>query len=300
MFILATRAGPRWAETKINSGRGEQLQNDSSPNSFHFKVNKTVFKVFVYLDLQLLSTGAFPCEMANPCRWCRVSHDCVLQINVVLVVVGLIFLLDVFGHLYLKSVIFPGLRLYPVALRAWLFWVRGLTMVVYILNAILGIRMARHPSIFKLAFYLLIGFVLLLYTFSIAVTRFMYRSRFEFFAQLLILQLWVKDELDKVEVEFGCCGKMGLVDYQTGSSNRTWASGSCCEEPKCPGCISKVTEYLWTIEMEVARDNIIVTLFLLVGLMVMLAHFKNVQFHEEPFEEDSEETSEQRQDTFKN
>ncbi|XP_017115274.2 uncharacterized protein LOC108137853 [Drosophila elegans] len=235
--------------------------------------------------------------MAYPCRWCRVSHDCVLQINVVLVVVGMIFLMDVFSHLYLKSIMFPGLRLYPVALRPWLFWVRGLTLVVYVLNAILGIRMARRPSIFKFAGYMLVGSVVLLYTSSIAVTRFMYRRRFEFFVQMLVLQMWIRDSLGKVEDEFGCCGKTSVVDYQTASSNRTWASGSCCGKRSCPGCISKLTEYLWTVEMDVARDNIIVSLFLFVGLIVVVAHFKDLHFLEDPYDsDDSEEASDQRDD----
>ncbi|XP_017115262.2 uncharacterized protein LOC108137844 [Drosophila elegans] len=235
--------------------------------------------------------------MAYPCRWCRVSHDCVLQINVVLVVVGMIFLMDVFSHLYLKAIMFPGLRLYPVALRPWLFWVRGLTLVVYVLNAILGIRMARRPSIFKFAGYMLVGSVVLLYTSSIAVTRFMYRRRFEFFVQMLVLQMWIRDSLGKVEDEFGCCGKTSVVDYQTASSNRTWASGSCCGKRSCPGCISKLTEYLWTVEMDVARDNIIVSLFLFVGLIVVVAHFKDLHFLEDPYDsDDSEEASDQRDD----
>ncbi|XP_017059175.1 uncharacterized protein LOC108099989 [Drosophila ficusphila] len=232
--------------------------------------------------------------MTNPCRWCRVSHDCVLQINVVLVVVGLIFLLDVFSHLYLKTAMFPGLRLYPVALRAWLFWVRGLTLVAYVINAILGVRMARRPSIIKFAGYMLIGCVVLLYTASIAVTRFLYRRRFEFFVQMMVLQMWLRESLGKVELEFACCGKTGVADYQTASSNRSWASGSCCERPGCPGCTAKLTEYLWTVEMDVARDNIVVSLLLLVGLVVMVSHFKDGQFEEDDYDsDDSEEGSEQ-------
>ncbi|KAH8350319.1 hypothetical protein KR084_002978, partial [Drosophila pseudotakahashii] len=235
--------------------------------------------------------------MANPFRWCLVSQDCVLQINVVLAVVGLIILLDVFSHLYLKTVMFPGLNLYPVALRTWLFWVRVLIMVVYVLNAILGIRMARNMSVFKFAGYMLVGCVVLLYTFSIAVTKFMYRRRFEFFVQMMVLQMWIKNSLGKVEVEFGCCGKTSVVDYQKCSTNRTWASGSCCGEQNCPGCTSKLTEYLWTIEMDVARDNIIVSLFLFVALVVMVAHFIDVGFQEDSYDsDDSEETSTVRGD----
>ncbi|XP_039494238.1 uncharacterized protein LOC120453548 [Drosophila santomea] len=215
--------------------------------------------------------------MANPFRWCRMSHDCVLQINVVLVVVGLIFLLDVLSHLYLKVVMFPGLRLYPVALRPWLFWVRALTMVAYILNAVLGIFMARHPSVLKFAGYMLIGCVVLLYTISIGVTRFMYRGRFEFFVEMLVLQMWVRNSLGKVEVEFECCGKTSVVDYQTASSNRTWPIGCCCGEQNCTGCTSKLSKYLWTIEMDVARDNIIVSVVLFVAMIVMVLHFKDVQ-----------------------
>lgn len=215
--------------------------------------------------------------MANPFRWCRVSHDCVFQINVVLVVVGVIFLLDVLSHLYLKAVMFPGLRLYPVALRPWLFWVRALTMVAYILNAVLGIHMARQPTVLKYAGYMLVGSVVLLYTISIGVTRFMYRKRFEFFAEMLVLQMWVRDRLGKVEVEFECCGRSSVVDYQTASSNRTWPIGSCCGKQNCTGCTAKLSQYLWTIEMDVARDNIIVSVLLFVAMIVMVLHFKDVQ-----------------------
>ncbi|XP_016957995.1 uncharacterized protein LOC108029992 [Drosophila biarmipes] len=230
--------------------------------------------------------------MANPFRWCLVSQDCVLQVNVVLVVVGLIILLDVFSHLYLKTVMFPGLRVYPVSLRTWLFWVRFMTMVSYVLNACLGIRMARHPNIFMFAGYMLVGCVVLLYTFSIAVTRFMYPRRFKFYVQMLVNQMWIKDTLGKVEVEFGCCGRTSAADYLKGSTNRTWASGSCCGEHNCPGCTSKLTDYLWTVEMDVARDNIIVSLFLFVALAIVAVHYSRVKFQEDSYDsDDSEETS---------
>ncbi|KAH8303739.1 hypothetical protein KR059_001593 [Drosophila kikkawai] len=230
--------------------------------------------------------------MAKSCHWCRVSRACVVQINVVLIVVGLIFMLDVVGHHYLRSHIFPGLRLYPVALRDWLFWVRGLTLLVYILNAILGIRMALNPSILKFALYVLIGLVDLLYTLTIAVTRFMYREKFEYFARHVALEFWAKDELGKIEEEFKCCGVLGVIDYQTDSSNRTWSSGSCCEKPECSGCIWNIKKYLGTIEMEVARDNFFVSIFLFVGLIFMLVHFKDAQFHDDPYEDDSEDDTE--------
>ncbi|XP_036675107.3 uncharacterized protein [Drosophila suzukii] len=255
------------------SGRAAgKLQNDSWAHCFHFKR-----KLQLFCESRL-STGGLIKEMANPFRWCLVSQNCVLQINVVLVVVGLIILLDVFGHLYVKTVMFPGLHVYPVAMRKWLFWVRLMTIVSYVLNAILGIRMTRQPTVFKFAGYMLVGCVVLLYTFTIAVTRFMYRRRFEFFVQLMVSQMWIKDCLGKIEVELGCCGRTSAADYQKCSTNRTWASGSCCGEHNCPGCTSKLTEYLWTIEMDVARDNIILSFFLFVALSLMAAHYWRVQF----------------------
>ncbi|XP_017074862.1 uncharacterized protein LOC108110343 [Drosophila eugracilis] len=227
--------------------------------------------------------------MTSPLSWCRVSHDFALQINVILLVVGVIFLLDVFSHLYLKVVMFPGLRLYPVSLRSWVFWVRILTMVAYNVNAIIGIFMSRELTVFKFVGYVLIGCVLLLYSFSIAVSRFMFRSRFEFFVKMLVLQMWINNSLSKIEVEFGCCGKTSVIDYQTVANNRTWAAGSCCEEQNCTGCITKVTQYLWTIEMDVARDNIIVSFFLLLSLIVMAAHYKYVQLQQESYYSDNSE-----------
>ncbi|EDV33168.1 uncharacterized protein Dana_GF23186 [Drosophila ananassae] len=229
--------------------------------------------------------------MAKRCRWCRVSRDCVLHINVVLIVIGLIFMLDVFSHLYLRSTMFPDIRLYPVVIRGWLFWIRGLTMLSYIAEAILGIWMAKQPSLIKYGGYILIGLAVLLYTVSIAVTRFMYRDRFEYFAQLLVYQMWLKRTLGTIEAEFSCCGMVGVIDYQTPSANRTWSSGSCCSEPNCPGCNPKVEEYLWTIEMDVARDNIIVSVFLALGMIVMLMHFHGVNFYEDLLEDDSDDTT---------
>ncbi|KAH8272614.1 hypothetical protein KR018_004513 [Drosophila ironensis] len=216
--------------------------------------------------------------MTKSCRWCRVSNDCVLQINVVLIVVGMIFLMDVFSHFYLRTHMFPDIRVYPVVLRSWLFWIRALTMVAYIGNAFLGIRMAKSPSILKFAGYILIGLLVLLYTVSIGVTRFMHRSRFEFFAQMLVYQMWVKKTLELIEAEFECCGMTGVVDYQTASANRTWSTGSCCGKPNCFGCNSKVRDYLWTIEIDVARDNLIVSVFLAIGMIVMLVHYKDLEF----------------------
>ncbi|KAH8288982.1 hypothetical protein KR054_002921, partial [Drosophila jambulina] len=235
--------------------------------------------------------------MAMSCRWFRVSRACVVQINIVLIAVGVIFMLDVVGHCYLRAHLFPDLRLYPAGLRDWLFWVRGLTLLAYILNAILGIRMAQNPSILKFALYLLIGLVVLLYNIIIAVTRFMYRTKFEFFAKQVALQFWDKNKLGKLEVEFSCCGVTGVNDYHMDSTNRTWPSGSCCEKPECPGCISHIRKYLWTIEMEVARDNFFVAVFLIAGLIFMVIHYKDVQFNNDPYEEDSEDDTEESLDT---
>ncbi|KAH8253563.1 hypothetical protein KR032_005977, partial [Drosophila birchii] len=230
--------------------------------------------------------------MAKRCHLLRVSRACVVQINIVLIAVGVIFMLDVVGHRYLRSNTFPGVRLYPVALRDWLFWVRALTLLAYVLNAILGIRMAQKPSILKFALYLLIGFVVLLYTLIIATTRFMYRQKFNYFARQVVLQLWANDKLSKLEVEFICCGVTGVNDYQTLSTNRTWLSGSCCEKPECPGCITNITNYLWIIEVEVARDNFFVAFFLVVGLIFMILFYKDVQLHDDPYDEESDNDSE--------
>ncbi|KAH8372747.1 hypothetical protein KR009_004294 [Drosophila setifemur] len=224
--------------------------------------------------------------MANSCRICHVSHNCVLQLNVVLLVVGIIFLVDVFSHVYLRWSLFPDLRVYPVVMRSWLFLVRGVTMVAYIGTAVVGISMAKRPSIFKFAGYILFGFIVLLYTVSLGVTRFMYRPRLKFFAHLMVYQMWIYKTLHATEEEFICCGRSGEVDYQTTKANRTWASGSCCGEPNCPGCQSKILVYLLQIQMDVARDNFIASMFLALGLVVMLAHFKDVQFHEDPYDTD--------------
>ncbi|KAH8389976.1 hypothetical protein KR200_004792, partial [Drosophila serrata] len=230
--------------------------------------------------------------MARRCHWFRVSSAFMVQINVLLIVVGVLFMLDVVGHHYLRSQTFPGLPLYPVGLRDWLLWVRALTLLAYILNAILGIRMAKNPSVLKFALYMVIGLVVLLYNLTIASTRFMYRQKFEYFATQVTLQCWAKNMMDKLEVEFTCCGVIGVSDYQMSSTNRTWSSGSCCEKPECPGCISNIKKYLWTIEMEVARDNYFVAIFLAATLILMILFFKDVQLYDDPYEEESEDDSE--------
>ncbi|KAH8234087.1 hypothetical protein KR038_001289, partial [Drosophila bunnanda] len=227
--------------------------------------------------------------MARRCHYLQVSPALVVQINVLLIVVAVIFMLDVIGHHYLRSHTFPGLRLYPVALRNWMLWVRALTLLAYILNAIVGIRMAKNPSLLKFALYLIIGFMVLLYNLVIASTRFMYRRKFEFFARQLVIQIWNKDKLGPLEVEFTCCGVTGARNYQMSKTNRTWSSDSCCEKPECPGCLTNVTKYLWVIEMEVARDNFFVSIFLVVGLIFMLLFYKDVELFDDPYVKESDD-----------
>ncbi|XP_022228725.2 uncharacterized protein LOC111078380 [Drosophila obscura] len=212
-------------------------------------------------------------------RRCRISDDSVLQINVVLLLAGLIFLMDVFNHMYVKHTLLSDATTFPGALMAWMFLMRFLTMGGYILNAILGIRMARRPSLLKFAGYMLISLFLLLYTLSIAASRFMYRSRFELSAKMMVLLLWRNKKIGKLEEELGCCGQSGLIDYQISAETRNWASGACCGADVCSGCSAKLLEYLWGIEVEVARDNFILLILLLIGAAVMMWHYKDVQFH---------------------
>ncbi|XP_034652035.1 uncharacterized protein LOC117890996 [Drosophila subobscura] len=200
---------------------------------------------------------------------CRISHISVLQINVVLLLAGLIFLMDVFNHMYVKNTLLRDATIVPGALLAWMFLTRFVTMLGYILNAILGIRMAQRKSLFKFAFYMLISFILLLYTLSIAASRLMYRSRFELTAKMMVLLLWRNHKLGKLEEEFGCCGEAGLIDYQISTEKRNWASGGCCGAQDCDGCLDKLIQYLWGIEMEVARDNFILFILLLIGAILM-------------------------------
>ncbi|XP_001361338.3 uncharacterized protein Tsp42A [Drosophila pseudoobscura] len=217
--------------------------------------------------------------MVRLCRGCRISHDCVLQINVVLLLAGLIFLMDVFNHMYVKYTLLREATVFPGVLMAWMFMMRFLTTAGYILNAIVGIRLARCPGLIKFASYMFFSLLLLLYTLSIAATRFVYRSRFELSATRMALLLWRNDKIGRLEEELGCCGRMGLIDYQISAEERHWASGACCGEPGCGGCSAKVIKYLWGIEVEVARDNFILFILLLVGAVVTMCHYKDVQLN---------------------
>ncbi|XP_020815084.1 uncharacterized protein LOC110189378 [Drosophila serrata] len=112
--------------------------------------------------------------MGRRCHWFRVTLAFVVKINVLLLVVGVIFMLDFVGHYYLRSLTFPGLRVYP------------------------------NPSVLKFALYMLMGLVVLLYNPIIASTRFMYRWKFEYYATQVTLQCWAMDMMDKLEVKFTC------------------------------------------------------------------------------------------------
>ncbi|XP_030368839.1 uncharacterized protein LOC115634242 [Scaptodrosophila lebanonensis] len=219
-------------------------------------------------------------------RFFIVSKSTVLEYNLVLVVAGIIFMLDVYHHVNAKQKTLPNisLRSYTLGLIPWLSWMRGLSIVSYILNGLLGIWMARRPSFFKYWGYVLTSIMLLIYTFSIAVSRFFFPD-FEFYCHLLIEAIWTANEMGLLEREFDCCGKAGVIDYIM--TNRTPSAMSCCEVEDCHGCKKSFNDFLWNIEMEIARDNFTLFVMMLIGLVIMTIFFHSLVLFQDPYEPES-------------
>ncbi|EDW74118.1 uncharacterized protein Dwil_GK21761 [Drosophila willistoni] len=222
-------------------------------------------------------------------RWFRISRNLVLESNAILLVTGIIFLADVYLHIFVKlsTLEFFEMGNYIVSLSAWMSWVRGLTLMVYIFEAILGIRMAKSPSLFAFAGYMLIGFILLIYLASIVISSIAYLDDFNISVDMLLQKLWLGNRFDKVESLFECCGKTGVIDYVETIENRTWSRESCCGMETCHGCHDIIHKFLWAIEKEIARDNIIVFIVLCIAMLIMLCHYKDAEFVDDPYESES-------------
>ncbi|XP_068147441.1 uncharacterized protein Tsp42A [Drosophila tropicalis] len=232
-------------------------------------------------------------------RWFRISRDLVLESNVLLLVIGIIFLADVYIHIFVKLSTLESFEMgnYIVSLSAWMNWVRGFTLITYIFEAILGIRIARSPSLFAYAGYMLIGFILLIYLASIAISSIAFLDEFNLSVDMLLQKLWLGNRFDKVESLFECCGKTGVIDYLETIVNRTWSRESCCGMETCHGCREIIHATLRGIEKEIARDNIIVFVVLCIAMLIMLLHYKDAELADDPYESESSDDDDYKDDS---
>ncbi|EDW01496.1 uncharacterized protein LOC6559925 [Drosophila grimshawi] len=214
---------------------------------------------------------------------CSISPGFVIEINVVLIGLGIIFLVDLYNHIYLRSSTLSELDMTIglLGLSARISWIRGICLFVYLLFAILGIRMSKHPSIIKFAGYMLAGSTLLLFTICVAVSRYLYSSSLRYYTNMMLHTLWMKAQIEMMEELFDCCGIHGSIDYII--ANRTWSMAACCNLPDCDGCQDMFHDYMKNIEMEIARDNFALFLIIAIALALMILYYKYAPLTEDPY-----------------
>lgn len=220
------------------------------------------------------------------------SPGFVLEVNVLLMAVCIVFMVDLYNHLSIKSTTLPNIKttFYIIGLDARISWLRAISLIGYLLNAIVGVRMAISPSRYKFAAYMLTGLMVFITMLSIGVSRYASGVDGQFYANLMLEDLWQRNLMESLEYELDCCGKNGAIDYEI--ANRTWSPASCCGSPNCFGCQKPFFAYLYEIEMEIARDNIISLIFLGIGLLLMFAHYAVIMLDHKISEEDERDEDE--------
>ncbi|XP_030560585.1 uncharacterized protein LOC115762488 [Drosophila novamexicana] len=226
--------------------------------------------------------------MANLLGWgCSVSPGLVIEINILLLAVGGIFLIDLYNHVLWRQLKYVNMSICLMGLSQRLSLIRGVSLAVYLLTAILGIRMSKHPTVFKFAGYMIMSFLNLLFMLTIAISRYRYGRDFQYFTNMMLFDLWHRDLIEPMEAKFDCCGMHGQIDYII--ENRTWSKAACCELPYCTGCQKMFHDYLQNIEMEIARDNIALFTFQIIGMLFVIIHYTSGVLVDDPYESESSE-----------
>ncbi|XP_064547823.1 uncharacterized protein Tsp42A [Drosophila montana] len=229
--------------------------------------------------------------MANLLGWgCSLSPGLVIEINILLLAVGVIFLVDLYNHVLWRQLEHVNMSICLMGLSTRVSLIRGVSLAVYLLTAILGIRMSKRPTIFKFAGYIIVCIMNLLFMLTIAISRYRYGSDFQYFTNMMLHDLWNRDQIEPIEALFDCCGMHGQIDYII--VNRTWSKAACCELPFCTGCQDMFHDYLQNIEMEIARDNIALFLFQIIGMIFMIIHYTSGVVVDDPYESESSEYEE--------
>lgn len=201
-------------------------------------------------------------------------------------------MVDLYNHLTVKNSTLKNLSeyFYLIGMDPRVFWLRGLSLVTYLITAIVGIRMVLAPSFYKYATYMLMSSMLSITLFAIGVSRYSSTIDGQYYANMMLEILWTKKHIDQIEYQLDCCGKNGPIDYEI--ANRTWEPASCCGSPDCPGCQRRFFAYLCGFEMEIARDNIISFILLAIGMVLMVAHYHSMMLDKEILQQDEEDEEE--------
>lgn len=220
------------------------------------------------------------------------SPGFVLEANVLLIAICIIFTVDLYNHLSIKNTTLPDINtsFYIIGLDGRVFWLRAISLLGYLVNAIIGVRMAIAPSRYKYTAYMLMGMMVFITMFSIGISRYSSGIDGQYYANLMLEDLWNRKKIELVEYELDCCGKNGVIDYEI--AQRKWPPASCCGSPNCFGCQERFFAYLYSIEMEIARDNIISFIFLGIGLILMFAHYAVIMLDRKISEEDEQDEDE--------
>ncbi|KAH8416190.1 hypothetical protein KR222_010404 [Zaprionus bogoriensis] len=218
-----------------------------------------------------------------------ISPGFVLEVNVVMIAVGIIFFVDLYNHFNINRTMLSdvGRHFCLIGLDARMFWTRFFSLFGYVVNSIVGISMARRPTRFKFAAYIILGAMVFITMFAIGISRYMVGSDGKYYSKMMLHYLWSKIAIEPLEHILDCCGVNGAIDYEI--ANRTWSQASCCGSPNCPGCHDRFYAYLKKIEREIARDNIVTFIFLAIGLTLMVGHYQNLGFHEDVLSDDDDE-----------
>ncbi|XP_023173029.1 uncharacterized protein LOC111600905 [Drosophila hydei] len=220
----------------------------------------------------------------------KVSPGLVIEIHILLLGVAIFFLIDLCNHAYRRKIGYLNTTITMVGLAPRVTFVRGMALVAFILSCILGTRLSRSFNLYKFTAYMLMSSYAMYTTFCIALSRFLFRSSYLFFSNMMLLYMWNISKITQVEELFDCCGLHGAIDYII--TNRTWSQAACCELPGCDGCEQPFYEYLTTIESEIARDNIAICIATLIGMIFVIIRRMNVSLLDDPYESESSNYSE--------
>ncbi|XP_017836533.1 uncharacterized protein LOC108595754 [Drosophila busckii] len=225
--------------------------------------------------------------MVRLLSWCLISSMLVIEYNVILLAVNFVLMLVLIGHVDVKQHTMDNSKMYlsSLGINDLTCVLRGFCLCCCMLNAVLGIFAAKYPSILKCASYVLCCLILLFYAACIAGSRFHDEANYRYQTAMLLQNLWSLSRTDDIEELLDCCGKNGVIDYRL--TNRTWSKTACCELPDCTGCEEKFYKYLYKFEQEIARDNIILFVLLLVGMLIMIFYYKDVKVMGDPYESES-------------
>lgn len=221
-----------------------------------------------------------------------ISPGFVLEVNVLLIAVCIILMVDLYNHWKVKNSTLRNLseHFYLIGMSKRVFWLRGLSLVAYLITAIVGIRMVIAPSRYKYATYMVMSTMVFITVFAIGISRYSSSKDGQFYANMMLEILWTNRHIEQIEYQLDCCGKNGPIDYEI--ANRTWEPATCCVSPDCPGCQQRFYAYLRGFEMEIARDNIISFIFLGIGMVLMFAHYHSMMLDNEIMQQDEEDEEE--------